>query len=83
MINFHDKPIFYHNDEDMDTFYALQKRQKEPRHTFERTFTLLKDSYEVILKNLLANELLMLPKSSSYGNIFSDIYYSYHQCSWS
>ena len=60
---FYDKPIF---DEYMNAHYVFVN----PRHTFERTFTFLEDSYEVILLNLLTNELLALPKSSSYVNIF-------------
>ena len=31
------------------------------------------------MQKLLANELLMLLKSSSYENLFSDIYFSYHR----
>ena len=42
LCSFHGKHIF---DEDTNARYALA----DLRHTFERTFTLLGDSYEVIL----------------------------------
>ena len=46
---FYNKPIFDQYDEDMKACYSLEKQQKDSRHTFERTFTPLGDSYDVIL----------------------------------
>lgn len=78
--NFHGKPIFdQDNDEDIDACYSLEKQQNDSRHTLERNFNPLEDYYYNILQIVLANELLMLPKSSSYGNPFLDIQYAYHQ----
>jgi hypothetical protein len=77
---FHEKPIFEQdNDEDMNAYHSLKKQQKESRHTFERNFTLLEHSYDDILQTLLETKLIMLPKSSSYGNRFLDDYCAYHQ----
>ena len=63
----------------MKAFYFLEKQKKDSRHTFERTFTPLGDYYDVILQTLLGTNLITLPKSSSYGNPFLDIYCTYHQ----
>jgi len=79
MPKFHEKTIFDQYDEDMDACYSLKKQQEDPRHTFERTFTPLEDSYDEILQTLLETKLITLPKSSSYGNPFLDIYCAYHQ----
>ena len=77
--SFHEKPIFDQYDEDMNSYHSLEKQQKDSRHTFERTFTPLEDSYDDILQTLLGTKLITLPKSSSYGNPFLDIYCAYHQ----
>lgn len=49
------------------------------RHTLVRYFTPLEDSYDVILKKLLSNELLKISKSRSYCNPFIYVYCAYHQ----
>lgn len=79
MQKFHDKPIFDQYDEDTDACYALAKKQKYHRYTFERNFTPLEYYYYDILQTLLGTKLIAFPKSSSYGNLFLDIYFSYHQ----
>ena len=80
MLKFHDGPIFdQDNDEDMDAYHSLEKQQKDSRHTSNRTFAPLEDSYDDTLQKLLGNKIIMLPKSSSYGNPFLDIYCAYHQ----
>ena len=63
----------------MDACYSLEKQQEYPRHIFERNFTSLDYSYDDILQTLLDTKIIMLPKSSSYGNPFLDIYCAYHR----
>ena len=70
--SFHDGPIFdQDNDEDMDPYHSLEKQQKDSRNTFDRT-------YDDTLQTLLGTKLITLPKSSSYGNPFLNIYCAYH-----
>ena len=77
--SYHDGPIFdQENDEGMNAYHSLDKQKKASSHTFDRTFSPLEDSYDDILQALLGNKLIMLPKSSSYGNPFLDIYCAYH-----
>lgn len=57
----------------------LRNKKKDSIHTFDRTLAPLKDSYDDILQALLGTKLITLPKSSSYGNPFLDIYCAYHQ----
>ena len=78
--SYHDGPIFdQDNDEGMDAYHSLEKQQKDSSHTFDRNFSPLEDSYDDILQTLLGTKLITLPKSSSYGNPFLDIYYAYHR----
>lgn len=58
MSKFHYKPIFDYYDEDVDACYALEKKKKDPRHTFEKTYTLLGLS---VLKTLVVNKTINLP----------------------
>lgn len=75
----HDKAIFDHYNEDMDTRYTLEEQQEEPTITFERNFTPLEYSYDSILQKMLDNWLITLSDSRSYGNPYMKVYFSYHQ----
>ena len=80
ILSYHDGPIFdQDNDEGRDAYHSLEKQQKNSSYTSNRASTPLEDSYDDILQALLGTKLIMLPKSSSYGNPFLDIYCAYHQ----
>ena len=73
--SYHDGPIFDQDtNEGINAYHSIEKHQKDSSHTFDRTFTPLGDSYDVILQTLLGTNLITLPKSISYGNPFLDIY---------
>ena len=47
--SYHDGPIFDQDtDEGINAYHSLEKKQKDSRHTFDRTFTPLGDSYNDI-----------------------------------
>ena len=84
MQKFHDKPIFDYYNEDVDAFYALDRKQKAPRHTFERTFTPLGFSYDMMRKTLIENNIITLQyKSRPYEpEVKPPWWRDYHFCNY-
>ena len=79
ILKFHNKPIFDQYNEDIKSYYFLEKEKKNSSYTFDRTFSPLEYSYDDILQTLFDTKLITLPKSSSYGNPFLNIYCAYHR----
>ena len=57
MPQFYDGPIFEHDDDE---------KQEVPRNTLERTFSPLRDPYDVISKAIHDHMLITFPKETSY-----------------